>query len=169
MTGYIQELIEKWLTRNEVEIPKVEVDSSDLPDGAATEATLAAVQAAVETLDDIVSGDAAKVIVGTTTAVPGPAPRPSSPRCKAAVPELRARAPPTPTRAATSASNASTCGPSGATQPERSASTTNSSSTPVTSGDESRMGSLADRSSAAAGVFCSAGNRGVLEVVGLGT
>ena len=51
-------------------------------------------------------------------------PAPISATSRAAVPELRAKAWDTPTRSATSRSKASTWGPSGATQPERTASRT---------------------------------------------
>ena len=69
MPAYIMELVEKWLTRNEVAIPKVAVDTSALPSGAATEATLAEIKTAVETLDNIVDGSEAQVdVVGSLPA-----------------------------------------------------------------------------------------------------
>ena len=63
MPAYIMELVEKWLTRNEIAVPKVLVDSSSLPSGAATEGTLTEIKTAVEILDDVVAGSEAQVDV----------------------------------------------------------------------------------------------------------
>ena len=60
----------------------------------------------------------------------------SRPRCRAALPDESATAQDRPVTAASSASKASTSGPSGATQPERIARTSASSSCCVTSGEE---------------------------------
>lgn len=63
MPAYIMELVEKWLTRNEVAVPRVAVDTSNLPTGAATEETLAEIKTVVEILDDMVDGSEAQVDV----------------------------------------------------------------------------------------------------------
>src|ERR687892_802311 len=85
--------------------------------------------------------DATKLSGEVTTSSPGPQPNALTPRCSAAVPLDTATASPTPSHSASARSNLSSIGPSDSA-PERSTSSTSSSSRSPISGRESGMGSV---------------------------